>query len=192
MKFPRMPMMHLAAISLVLAHTASASNLIPQDQEPAPKAEKSGAAKGHKKSGNSEFAQPSQKAQSAGAIKLARLAPIKLMQKEFAQPVQFTGRMIGGASRIYWQDGGILGGRNIKVESNFINGTSARAYYAMYIAFYDKNGAMVTAAGQPSASLEPGKTGNGSMEMALPKGNTRIVSTYQLTFFDGPQEIGNQ
>jgi hypothetical protein len=115
------------------------------------------------------------------------------MGAECAQRAEFRGGLISGNCKIYFYDGGLPGGRNIRVDADFMNNTQKDAFYSMYAAFFDKNGELITASGHTEIfAVKAGKTGNKNLEMAVPKALLPKVSSYQIVVYDAPIIIGRQ
>ena len=115
------------------------------------------------------------------------------MGAECAQRAEFRGGLISGNCKIYFYDGGLPGGRNIRVDADFINNTQKDAFYSMYVAFFDKNGELITASGHTEIfPVKAGKTGSKNLEMAVPKPLLPKVSSYQIVVYDAPLTIGKQ
>lgn len=110
-----------------------------------------------------------------------------------AQRVELRGGLLSGNAKIYFYDGGLPGGRNIRVDADFINNSEKDAFYSLYVAFFDKSGDLITAAGHTEIfPIKAGKTGNKNLEMAVPKPLLPKVTSYQVILYDAPLTIGKQ
>jgi hypothetical protein len=70
------------------------------------------------------------------------------------------------------------------------------AHFQLYVAFLDKDGKLVCAAGEDSfddEGIAPGKDDDiGQMIMTVPKGAAKTITSYRAVLYEGPVEIGKE
>jgi hypothetical protein len=102
-----------------------------------------------------------------------------------------TGSMIDAVAHVYYYDGGLPGGRNIRVDVNVKNRTTINSFYSVDASFLDMDGNLVCSAGFTQVfALQPGRTDEIHLEMPIPRSQQLKIASCQIVFYDGPQTTG--
>jgi hypothetical protein len=122
------------------------------------------------------------------SLKLANLMKITLTPKDFAQEAHFSGKMVNLTTKAYYWEGGLAGGRNIRVDCKMTNQTKFNATWAVHVAFFNGDGALISAGGSSGGPILPGKDQQIEINTTVPQGYEREIKFYQVSLYDTPKK----